>query len=755
MLRLNAPAPVVEYEPTPIGGADLGDTVEFARTFLLRQYPVILFCTLLAIAVAAIYLLVIPPRYTAHTVMILDARKGQFFEQQSILADVPADMAWVESQVKIVKSENIVERVIKNLHLSGLPEFSEVAPFNALLGSFGSTLRPLRSEFELTREAVEAFENSLDVSQVGLSYVLDISFTSNDANRAAQIANSVADSYIVDQLDVRFETNRRANNWLQGRINGLRDQASAAENAVVAFKQQNGIVVAGGKLMNEQRVVDLNAQLILARGQTAEAQARLDRIEAIIRTNSPTTSDASVTDALNNPIITKLRQQYLELINREAAWSARYGHNHLAVVNLRNQIYQIHDSILQELKHYAQTYKSDYEIARRRQESLEKDLASAISQSEKTNRVRVELNELESSAQSFRTLHDSFLQRYTQSVQQQSFPITEARIISQATRPLTKSSPKSRLILALACVGGLGVGVGLGFIREAMDRVFRTSEQLETALDAPCVAVVPLVRNAVNTRSLEGEPALIPDGSTRITRDGSACWIVAEQPLSRFAEAIRAVKLAADLNAGNGRKVIGFTSALPDEGKSTVAAAVGQLVAQVGGKVIVVDCDLRNPSLSRSLALKATHGLIEVLAGDKSLDDATWSDGPEGMAFLPASSKSPVLHTSEILASEPTARLFDNLRERYDYVIVDLPPLAPLIDVRATPHLIDGYFLVVAWGRTKIDVVQHALKAASGVREKLHGTILNKVEMEYMGRYDVHRRRYYYNKHFVRYGYTD
>jgi capsular exopolysaccharide synthesis family protein len=260
--------------------------------------------------------------------------------------------------------------------------------------------------------------------------------------------------------------------------------------------------------------------------------------------------------------------------------------------------------------------------------------------------------------------------------------------------------------------------------------------------------MVPLAGNALNTKSLES-------GATRIARDGSACWIVAEQPLSRFAEAIRGMKLAADLKIRNSRKIIGVTSALPHEGKSTVAVALGLLTAQVGGKVIVVDCDLRNPSLSRNLAPKATRGIIEVLAGDYSLEQTTWNDGPAGMAFLPASSKSRVIHTSEVLASEPTAKLFDGLRERYDYVIVDLPPLAPLIDVRATPHLVDGYFLVVEWGRTKIDVVQHALKSAPGVYGNLCGTILNKVDMEYMSRYDVHRRKYYYNKQFARYGYTD
>jgi polysaccharide biosynthesis transport protein len=762
MLQTNKPRPAVEHEPVLNEEMGLGEFVNFAWGFLRRQYLVIIFCTLLAMVLGVIYLRHTPPKYTAHATMIIDTRKGQVFQNQSILADAPIDLAGIESQVQIVKSENVAVSVIKDLHLTEVPEFvgGGTSRIDRLLAYLRSTPPPpQRSEFELMRQAIGVFEANLDAVRVGMSYVLDISYTSNDPDRAAQVANGVADAYIVDQLDAKFQANRRASSWLQDRVGGLRDQAATAERAVVAFKQENNIVAAGGRLMNEQQVSDLNTQLVLARAHTSEAEARLNRIQSIVRADPSDTAprfDASVSDALNNPIITKYRQQYLELVNREAEWSRRYGRDHLAVVNLRNQMHEIRDSIFAELRRLGETYKSDYEIAKQRQESLEKDLAQAVSQSQEANKAQVTLRELESSAQSFRTLHDNFLQRYMESIQQESFPITEARVISRATRPLGKSGPKTQLILALACFGGIGLGAAAGFIREVMDRVFRTTGQVETALNVPCVALVPLVDDASSAESLTGDDVLPPIGSKTIARDGSVCWVVAEQPLSRFAEAIRSVKLAADLNTTNKtHKIIGITSALPHEGKSTVAAALGQLVSQVGGKVIIVDCDLRNPSLSRTLAPNATLGIIDVLAGEHSLEDTIWRDGPGGMAFLPALSRSRIFHTSEVLASEPTKRLFEDLREIYDYVILDLPPLAPLIDVRATPHLVDGYFLVIEWGQTKIDVVQHALNTAPGVYEALLGAILNKANMEFMSRYEMHRGKYYYNKHFARYGYTD
>jgi polysaccharide biosynthesis transport protein len=334
----------------------------------------------------------------------LTREKGQVFQNQSILADAPIDLPAVESQVQIVKSENVAASVIKYLHLTEVPEFVSGAPdpIDRLLAYLRSSPPPPRAEFELMRQAINTFERNLEAVRVGMSYVLDISYTANDPDRAAQIANAVADAYIVDQLDAKFHANRRASKWLQDRVGGLRDEAAAAEKAVVAFKQENNIVAAGGRLMNEQRLSDLNTQLVLARARTSEAEARLNRIQSIVRADpSGANFDASVSDALNNSIITKYRQQYLDLVNREADWSKRYGRNHLAVVNLRNQIREIRDSIFSELRRLAETYNSDYEIAKQRQESLEKDLAQAVSQSQESNKAQISLRELESSAQSF------------------------------------------------------------------------------------------------------------------------------------------------------------------------------------------------------------------------------------------------------------------------------------------------------------------------------------------------------------------
>jgi len=191
------------------------------------------------------------------------------------------------------------------------------------------------------------------------------------------------------------------------------------------------------------------------------------------------------------------------------------------------------------------------------------------------------------------------------------------------------------------------------------------------------------------------------------------------------------------------------------EGKSTMTAALALLIAQAGGRVILLDCDLRNPTLTRTFSPSAKTGFIEVISEKAALDDVVWTDPKTKLAFLPAVMKSRVAHTNEILASTATKNLFEELRRRYEYIIVDLSPLAPVVDVRTTTHLVNSYVYVVEWGVTKIDVVKRALADAPGIRENLLGAVLNKADVSQLNRYAAHRGAYYDNKDYARYGYTD
>ena len=424
------------------------DTFKSILDFTRRQYPVIAFALAIAIGLGFIYILTTPPSFTATATLMIDSKKIQLFQQQSLINDLPIDASTVESQVEILKSETIAQAVIDKLHLTDDPEF--VSPGGGLVGAVVGAVTGLfefgasepRSKFALKRTAVDTFERKMTILRVGLTYVIVIYFQSLSPDRAAEIANAIANAYIDDQLEAKFDSARRAGTWLQARLRELREQASTAERAVVAFKNKNQMVDAGGRTINEQQLAELNSELVLARSKTAEAKAKLDRVQAVLLGNAPeATVTATVADTLKSEVITKLRSQYLELSRREADWTVRYGANQLAVVNVRNQMREMQNSIRNELQRIAETYKSDLEIAKQHADSVQKQLDDAVSQSHVTNEAQVALRELESNAQTYRALYDNFLQRYMESVQQQSFPIAEARVLTAATPPLSKSKP--------------------------------------------------------------------------------------------------------------------------------------------------------------------------------------------------------------------------------------------------------------------------------------------------------------------------
>ena len=769
MLQPEFPASVRSFE-SPAEAATSSETFQSVLAFVRRQYRVIGLAVAIMIAAGIIYILTSPPSFTATATMIIDTKNTRLFQQPSMFSDMPIDAGTVESQVEIIKSETVGLAVIKQLHLTEDPEFVSGGGgligtlLGAVTGLFSSYGPP--SEFALTRSAVFALQNRLTVRRVGLTYVIVISFRSFSPDRAAEIANAIANAYIDDQLEAKYQAARRAGTWLQARLNELREQASAAERAVVAFKNKNDIVDAGGRSMNEQQLAEFNSELVLARSRTADARAKFDRVQSVLMINSPeATVAATVADTLKNDVITKLRSQYLELSAREADWAVRYGANHLAVVNLRNQMREIQNSIRNELQRIAETYKSDVEIAQQREESVQKQLDQTVSQSQVASQAQVALRELESNAQTYRALYDNFLQRYMESVQQQSFPITDARVISAATRPLFKSHPRSTLVLGLAAIVGLAFGIAAGAWRDLADRVFRTAKQIESLLQTDCIALIPAVKEGSQSEKIDAprrELQVVRDAKLPVETQQTITFppgifsTIVKSPFSAFAESIRTIKVAIDLSpTGAGGKIIGFTSSVPNEGKSSTAVAVARLAAQTGARTLLVDCDLKNPSLSRVLSPKAPSGLLEVLRGQTTLEKAIWLDPATNLRFLPAATKARLAHSSEVLASAETRKFFDNLRRSYDYIIVDFSPLMPIVDVRASTSLVDNYIYVVAWGRTRIEYVEQALSSAKGVYEHLLGVVLNKVELASLGRYTGHGRGYHYDKSYSRYGYTE
>lgn len=707
-----------------------------AAAFCRRQYRIILGVLALTLLLSIGYLMVVRSTYAAQATILIDTRRIQL-QPQSMFSDAPVDAPLVESQVEIIKSDDIARSIIKDMNLASDPEFARYG--GGLLGNAQYYLYGLLDlvnfsgaadgDEAVVRRALREFSKNLSARRVGVTYVIEVSYRSAYPERAAKIANAVAEAYIADQLNAKYLAARRASNWLADRIAELRGQATSAEKSIADFKAENKIIDAGGRSIAEQRVADLNKELLSARTQTTEARARLDRIEQIMASDL---REATVTDTLRSDVVSKLRLQYLDLASREAELSSRYGATHQAAVKLRSQMQEIKRSINDELARLAETYRSDHEIAKKREADVQAALDDAVAKSQLTGQAQVRLKELESNSQTYRTLYENLLERYTEAIQQQTFPITEARIISSASRPVRRSSPSTLLVLLVGSVSGLMLGLGIGIIHDMADRVIRTRGQAEAVLGMECLSMLPVVGAA--------EASIVPAAPTgeRIIAPGACMgWTVMKDPFSGYAEGIRAIKGATDLSPrpGHGR-VIGLSSTLQGEGKSTIAASLGLLCAEVGARAIVVDGDLRNPALTMQLSPSASAGLLQVVGGVAPLDEALWHEAASGLAFLPAVLKAPLASSSEVLASSAMTGLVARLAEAYDYVIIDLPPLTPMLDVRATAGFVQLYVLVMEWGRTRIDAVEEALVAARALKDRLLGVVLNKVDTAQLDQYE-------------------
>jgi succinoglycan biosynthesis transport protein ExoP len=334
-------------------------------------------------------------------------------------------------------------------------------------------------------------------------------------------------------------------------------------------------------------------------------------------------------------------------------------------------------------------------------------------------------------------------------------------VISLAASPSQKSKPNNSLALAIAATMGLILSLGAASLREAIDRVFRTARQVEQSLRVKCLSVIPLVRAQATPGAVQprlraaaargpspGDVAAATAPSFTLT--DPMMHRVLDDPLSVFTESFRTIKVAAGLRAAvRGEKVIGITSTLPNEGKSTVACNLAVLMADAGKRVILVDADLRNPTLGRCLDRKPTTGLMELLSGTINLAQATGREPATGLAFLPLVLNEQIAHADEVLASQAFRDLIGQLREQFDHVIIDLPPIAPVADVRAAVPIIDSFVFVIEWGGTRINAVQRHLMAEQDLPDKLLGVVLNKADLKVMESFEqqgLYHVGYYANR---------
>lgn len=694
-------------------------------------------------SLALLFSLTTIPLYTSEAELLIDSRNayqlesGSSSQNGSNLLSVGMDPANIDSQVEILKSERIAGLVLRKLKLDHDLEF--MTPGN-LITTILSKARPLLSFFSETinedpkripRVVMEEFQDRLDVKRTNTTYVLTVSFRARTRERAALIANTIADTYFTDQLQAKYEATRRASSWLQDRIKDLREASIESDRAVQSFKANNNIISFGsGQLINEQQLGEVSSQLVGAKAATAEADAKYRSLKIIVEHGDP---DGATADVLSNPVFNDLRGRYTKAAKRLAEVAVRLGDTHPAVVNLRSEMSDLRELTLQELKRAMDGFRSTAEIAHAREQSLVRSLSELSGQAATSNQDQVQLRELERDAETNKTLYAAFLERYKTSLQKESFPITDGRLLSEASPPRLKSHPKTALLLVVGAVAGFAAGCIIVLLKELTDGVFRTPEQLETALGVPCIGVLPTM--AVTQSRARPRPGIeSPDEGKALPRDLGPLHYAINEPLTRFAETLRAIKVAADNTTRfDDVKVLSMVSAIPGEGKSTVAANFAQLQAHSGRKVLLIDADLRNPMVSEAMAPGIQAGLVEVLQGKAVIGDVLRIDAITGLHVLPSIRYSNP-HTSSLLGSEAMRNLVHHASTVFDLVVIDLPPLIPIVDVHAISPIIDAFIFVAQFGKTPIVTAEQALRSAPLISDRLLGSVLNQANLKLLRR---------------------
>lgn len=705
--------------------------------FIRRYAWTILIATALTTAAGALHVLTATPLFTARALLVIDPTKAGSAEGRNGDVAVPIDSAQVESQIEFLRSERIAGAVVSELKLADDPEFGGgVGERSFSLSNFPFDLFPQPAAMSASVQqavALGIFGNKLNVRRVGQSYLIEITFTSEDPEKAARIANATADSYIGDQVAAKSQAAQRSSTWLEARIADLRKQLNQAARTAQEFRANNNIVDTGpGGLLDDQQLSELNTQLVLAKGRTAETKARLDRIADILKSG---VTNAAVIEVLGNTVISSLRERSVAATNREVELTARYGPDSESVKAIKAEGAEYTRGIADELKRISETYRSDYEVAKAREEAISADVANLVKGASATRKAQITAAELETVAQTYRRLYESYLQNLADSVQRVTYSDSDARVITTATTPLSPSYPRTKLFIAVAALVGGMAGLGIAFLQQNLDRSVYSAKQVRQELDVDCLGLLPKVGQV--SRSFQ---FAMPKGrkgflSRTSTRAGGRYRELLNDPVSQFADSLRDLKTSVALGINlNSVRCVAVSSLSIQDGKSTVASNLATAFALSGTRTILIDGNVGDASLSKTFAPDASTGLMDVLQGRAKLGSAIRSTASAPFDFLPAAGHGEISNAAELLGSDAMRLVLADLQTQYQLVVIDLPALEAGAGARAISPLVDSIVLVAGWGHTSIDVLRDAIQFFTLKQVNMLGVIINKIDARAMRR---------------------
>jgi polysaccharide biosynthesis transport protein len=711
------------------------------------------------------------PQYTAGSAIAIEPRQSRILNTQSVVEQVPQDRTMIETEIKLLGSRSFAHYAIESLGLLDDPDFNPVLraelegkaaaqtaqqPEQGFGTVVASLVQPLAdwvpdswlvatglaqpalppatpdpyAQQTALEGAIDTLLGGLTVEQSGNSYVIAIQYTSSDPQEAATVANDVAKLYVDNKLDIKRSANTRAAEWLSARAEQLRAALLRSESAIAAYRADNELIDSGGVMLDDEQLAALNKELIVTQAERTQRTAKLNMVRKMRARGE---SLDSVMEVISSPIIGNLRQQETELLREEAQLAQEYGVNHPKLIEIRAERHKLAAKIDMEIENIVRALENELAITQARETALQQHLAQAKGNRVQNRAAEVDLRELERESEANRLLYTTVLNRYKELNEQQDIVEAGARVISSATAPSRPSFPRPKLMIAVGFTGSLMLGMLLAIAAEGLESGLRSGRQVEQALGVPHLGLVPKLSG------LKG--------------DKPHQYLI-KKPRSAYSEAVRAVQVGLHFsNPERPPQVILVTSSLPGEGKTTLALSLAATAARSGHKTVVVDLDMRHPSVRRELGQAISGpGLVEAVSGEHSIDDVIYRDDavPNLHAITISRSTS---NPTDLLASPKLLSLLTQLRSRYNYIILDAPPLLGLADTRIAARLADAVLFAVCWGKTNDEVAVNAIDSLLESRTSVAGAVLTQVDvrshtkraygdaLQYYGKYE----KYYLN----------
>ncbi|MCA8899820.1 MAG: polysaccharide biosynthesis tyrosine autokinase [Hyphomonas sp.] len=674
------------------------------------------------------------PIFNASTTIKLAGNQENVIDLNSVLGGLATNTAVIDTEVLVISSKSLLEKVADKQSLMEDPEFNWtlipqepgmldgiVKPIKKSLGMSVENVDPYAGMSAEERRAairesvVNTLARKVSVERVGTTYLLNITVTSTSPETAARLANAVADQYRVQQLETKLDATRRATEWLSERVSALRDEVADKENRVEVFRAENNLDTAMGNTLTEQNIAYLTSQKTQLEVELNRARARFNSAKAQIDSGA---GPEGIGEVLESGLISRLKEQLSTLRGRVADLETTLGPQHPELIGARSEVADIERQLNAEIRRVAANLESEVKVKQDQVNSIQARINQANSQLRGNSISMVRLRELERDAQTSRVLYEEFIARSKETREQDDLVQADAAILSSASAPKSPAAPRKALNLIIGALLGGIIGGSLALLAEMFDSKISTTEEIERKLGVPSIGTVPLIRAS----SLFG-----------LGQTNPADYLV-DNPLSAFAESVRYMRAAiafSDLDSET--KTVAITSSLPDEGKTSITLSLGRMSAMSGSRTIVIDGDFRRRQLTEAAGMSPEIGFIEHLFGAGQLSDAIQKDRKTMLDILPLSQSGHTPH--DVFGTRAFDDLLSRLRSMYDLILIDTGPLLLMAEARVVAGKVDKAILVVRWRQSTTQAVRQSLNLLKTFKADVLGIALNMV--------DLNRRRHH------------